>query len=495
MNKKGNLYEGTVTLGLGHSLIYNNAQEVVPISQLENFEQAYQSFGLYGMMTDDSISQLESTTGNSNGDTDENFIYPIFRGLSQTIVRKKWDPIDFTKKGVLENSLDLLVGQTVYTDHYAYVGNQVGVIIKAFWDKGYTTDGVKVPPGINIQLKIDAKNNKKLADSLTMDPPALHSNSVTVGFTWEQSHPNLSFDDFRSKVGQFDDKGELIRRVATSIKAYTETSIVSHGADPYAKIVGADGKIQNPRIAQSMDSFSYEGPSKTSFHFMSFKDKESFGLPTIPNEPDNTNIDETTKKLKMKKEHLLLLATLAGYSISEEVQGLDEEEFSAQFDMEAFEAHLLENPVDAQAMLSAQAELEAAQAEIDKLKTENASLKEATPPAPAVSFDQEEFELIRTERIEEISRVYSLIKGEEPTDSLKANWNKSNLSSLKVLEETYKEQLEAKFPAKCSNCGSTSLTRATSTPETPEGRSSSEVEQFSMENPIDIVNFVKSTSK
>ena len=45
-----------------------------------------------------------------------------------------------------------------------------------------------------------------------MDPPAIHSNSVTVRFSWEKSHPELTDQQFYDKIGSYDKDGKLIKR-------------------------------------------------------------------------------------------------------------------------------------------------------------------------------------------------------------------------------------------------------------------------------------------
>ena len=50
-------------------------------------------------------------------------------------------------------------------------------------------------------------------------------------------------------MGGFDDKGKLIQRIVNQILNYHETSIVSHGADPFAQKINDQGKINNPLYA------------------------------------------------------------------------------------------------------------------------------------------------------------------------------------------------------------------------------------------------------
>lgn len=83
-----------------------------------------------------------------------------------------------------------------------------------------------------------------------MEPPSIHSNSVTVQFKWDKSHPQMEDNEFYQKLGTYDSKGVMVRRMVTEIVRYLETSLVSHGADSFAQKIGSDGKIINPTFAK-----------------------------------------------------------------------------------------------------------------------------------------------------------------------------------------------------------------------------------------------------
>jgi hypothetical protein len=64
----------------------------------------------------------------------------------------------------------------------------------------------------------------------------LFSNSVTVVFDWKPSHNYDSQYEFRKAVGTLHKDGTMVRRIATTIIGYRESSVVFLGADPYAKM-------------------------------------------------------------------------------------------------------------------------------------------------------------------------------------------------------------------------------------------------------------------
>ena len=91
-------------------------------------------------------------------------------------------------RDVLKKSMQMLIGQTINIDHEIAVGNAIGAVSEVFWQPAYKTkSGIEVPAGINAVLKIDGKSNPRIARGVMMDPPSIHSNSVTVRFKWEPS--------------------------------------------------------------------------------------------------------------------------------------------------------------------------------------------------------------------------------------------------------------------------------------------------------------------
>lgn len=163
---------------------------------------------------------------------DGDFVYKNFRALSQTLV--KCYSLDYSTPGVLEDAVSQLAGQTVYKNHYFYdVEKWVGVITQSTWDAaGEQSGGV---PGINVEIAVDALMNPRIARGLTMKPPAIHSFSLTVMFTFEFSHPDLVEQGrFWSLLGE-EVEGEIVRLIVTKILQVWEGSLVFQGADELAK--------------------------------------------------------------------------------------------------------------------------------------------------------------------------------------------------------------------------------------------------------------------
>lgn len=451
--------EDKIVLSAGHSLITGSVPEFIGKYSSEDKKpkvdrSVLESLGLFEVATpnfqtyypDVNVQELVK---------DENYVHPIFRALSEVIVRKNYDPIDFTKNGVLKASMNKLVGQTVYPNHEAMIGNEIGAVKRVFWEESYKTEGLTIPAGINAEFKINAKAHPKIASGILSDPPEIHSNSVTVFFAWEPSHKNMNAEEFRYRVGTYDDKGQLIRRIVTEIKRFNETSLVPHGADPFAQLV-KNGKINNAQYAYDRDSLS-EGDGKIKRFFgFSYKDDIDTVLlsdnPTIPSSSNNEN----PKVNKMDKELILLLALASGIELDSEVQSLSDDEFKEKFDLEAFKAEVASKKESLTELVSSSTKKDQ---KITELEAEVQQLKEAGNNSEGKLTDVQTSKInladkVVSETLAEVQRLYKLVAGDKPQQSILDTLAASDYNTLRVFEQTYKTQLEDKFPATCSSCGS-----------------------------------------
>jgi hypothetical protein len=455
------MHKGTVRLGSGHSLIIGHAPQLsllTPPTEAE-IKSRVESFGLFNMATPDSVSYYKDVSAEDLVPKPDDYVRPLFRALSETIVRKTYDPIDFGhEKGVLKDSMNKLLGQTIYGNHEAYQGNEKGVVSKVMWDEGYKIGGVKVPAGFNFEAMVDGKIHTKLARELMSDPPTVHSNSVTVQFGWKQSHPKLSFDDFRGKVGTFDDRGELIRRVVNEIYLYNETSFVAHGADPFAQILDKSGKIINPGYAGSRDSFS---EAKHVTTFFGFDWKDSFSEVTIPKDHKITengdNPDNKKPRKKMKLELALMMAALAGITIPENQRTLNQEAFDEAFDEDAFTTSILEKQAELQELPTKVANLEEQIVTLTEEKTSLETFKTENEPKLALVKD---IEPMKTALLAEVIRDNALITGKATTAEMKATFESADVKTLQAFKTQFGEQLDGKFPMECTSCGGHEIARA-----------------------------------
>jgi len=183
---------------------------------------------------------------------EEDFLPYPFRHLSATIVGGgTWKATEFPEK-VLKPAAPMLSYRPVYVNHNLEISNIVAGIGKTKWTPGFTApDGTKVPGGIDGPIFVDGKLHPDICRKLSAFPvPHIQSVSVTVVFEWEPSHTfeNREGEEdlwlFEMRIGQMVD-GEMVRRVATKIIEFYETSLVWLGADPFAKIMDTEGNLLN----------------------------------------------------------------------------------------------------------------------------------------------------------------------------------------------------------------------------------------------------------
>lgn len=294
-----------LTVGQGHTIMAGYVPSVIkPEEFSENFykwskisKESVEKLGFFGSDIDYNTYYPDLKAEDLKPKDDE-FIEPMFRLLSATIVSKNYNPTDFSAPGVLKASMKMLLGQTVNCDHSTDIGNAIGSVSQVIWQEAYKEGNFTIPAGINGVLKIDGKANPRIARGILMDPPSIHSNSVTVQFKWDKSHPELDDREFYEKLGTYDAKGNMVRRMVTEVVRYLETSLVSHGADTFAQKIGSDGKIINPDFAKrTWNSYSeYNEDRSKNFYFFDYKsDINSYQENNDTTELNNINISQTNK--------------------------------------------------------------------------------------------------------------------------------------------------------------------------------------------------------
>lgn len=470
-----NINTDVVRLGVGHALILGNLPEAVKLEQLnkilmEQSQADIASFGLFEASSPNYTTFYPEVTPEMLMPKEDEFIKPVFRALSEVIVHKKYNPIDFGQNGVLRDSMKLLKGQTVNMDHETMTGNAVGAVAEVSWEEGYKVGDVNVPAGINAVLKIDGKSNPRIARAIQMDPPSIHSTSVTVEFEFEQSHPKMPREEFYSKLGTFDEKGVLIRRVVTKVKRYHEISLVNHGADPFAQLIKKDGKINNPKFAHITYNNAQEEKIIGNYFFMDFKrlgDKDYTDIVLNSAIPDDfNNNDTTTQNSESMKQILLALAAAYGLSYS-----LGENEELTAEQLEAIKTAALRAKTDGETASSQLAEktnaLTALQAKYDELSAQSGEITKL------VEFKNEQITALRTRVI----NTLNIITNNAPAAGIVDNINKTtDFAALQAMLTTYEQQLEEKMPATCKDCGSKEISRASAQAKpTNEGEGKTEL--------------------
>ncbi len=170
---------------------------------------------------------------------DQDYIRVTFRLLTATMANAhNWGATDFSDEDVLKESVELIIGKPAYLDHNMWsVTNNIGVIESAYWvEEAVDSMGNTIPAGIEGVFKVDAKKWPDIARDLQAEIPSIQSASVTVKFEYVPSHQFEYKSDFWWEIGEIQDDGRMCCRKATKILDYHEASLVSLGADPFAKI-------------------------------------------------------------------------------------------------------------------------------------------------------------------------------------------------------------------------------------------------------------------
>jgi len=463
------------TFTVAHNLMTNKFPKGVGLEGFSEFLGSSKAnpnvdlntFGLFDVSSPDFSKYYPEVTPEDLKPSDADFVYPIYRALSEVVVNK-YGPIDFSTPGVLKKSMKKLQGQAVFPNHDCNVGNELGVVIECAWQEEKTYEGVKVPAGFNARLKLDGKSNPKTIRGVMMDPPAVHSTSVGVTYKWEKSHPEMEDNDFWNKLGSYDKEGTLIRRVVTEIVAYHEISFVTHGADPYAQKINEEGGINNPKYAKGQSQFTEED-FKTMAHFMDFKEPDTIHfigktkldaeitIPTESNKTHTWNFDNPLKTSTMNKEFLAFLVATFGLATD-----TTEEKLS-----EVLKAKL-------PTLLASETSLAKVQKELSDLKAkypEGSVLMttEDSTKLEALKKVEDKFKAIETATREEAVKFYTLTVG--GADKADANMikliNESPYESLTVLHSQYKKTVDESFVATCQDCNSTNVKRNSSLGTTP----------------------------
>ena len=458
-----NIFISSMVLGADHSIMVNNVPTGV---KLDAFSEKYfeaakktpeslEKFGLFGSNIDYNTYYPNAEPADFDPAKDE-FIEPVFRLLSACIVSKNYMPTEFSEE-VIKASMPLMVGQTVNCDHSTDIGNAIGSVKEVAWQDAYTEGGKRIPGGMNGVLKIDAKANPRIARGINMDPPSIHSNSVTVQFEWKPSHNFKDPYEFWDKLGTYDDKGELVRRIVTKIISYKETSLVSHGADPYAQKI-EKGKIINPGYADSVyNSFSEQIKEKMSRNVShwSFKEVEAVGYNHNTSKNNNegeqqSSTIQTLKQNSMPEALQQFLDQLFGEGMISLSEGATA---STELAITEIKRLITENTSLSAKVADNDSTITSLNEQIDTLKNE------AKVNAPFIEMGKTHFNEVKEATLASYKK---LSDGKEDANIITLIEGIDSLVTLKAMKKSYEDQLEEKFPLHCADCGSRNVNRASS---------------------------------
>ena len=476
--RKNTQHLDSMVIGAGHTIMLGNVPDPVLDDKAHLLKlsdnilawrgtsrESVEAYGLFGSDIDYNVYYPDLNLKDLTP-KEEEFINPMFRLLSATIVSKNYNPTDFSLPGVLRDSMPLLLGQTVNCDHSTDIGNAIGAVSKVTWQESYKAEnGFVIPAGINGILKIDGKANPRIARGILMDPPSIHSNSVTVQFKWEKSHPDMEDRDFYEKLGTYDAKGQMVRRMVTEIVRYMETSLVSHGADSFAQKIGDNGHIINPTYAQrAWGSYKeYEDDKSKQYFFYDIKqDVDSYQEKSDDTQVSLNNNEEKSNSLKkenMNQELKEFLEKLFGanmLTLGEGKEATQEEAIALIQGLVTDKASLTEQVTNLTTEKTQLAE------KVTALEAEVVSLK------PNAAIGETYIKSLRETAVANFKKMQGdKFDAEDPIVTM-LNAETTGVSTLEALNKSYEQRLEELFPVKCNKCGSKDVGRASSIHENQE---------------------------
>lgn len=460
-------FEDTITLLSGSNLIMGHCPKKLKmrqiarkISEQPTSKRDFIKNGLFDANTANYNTYYPDVSEKDLAPKEKDFINPIFRALSKVVVHRDWNPVDFGQDNILKNSRALLYGQTVNVDHEIAVGNAIGAVSAVFWQEEYkTSGGIIVPGGINSRLKIDGKSHPRIARAVMMDPPAIHSTSVTVRFMWTKSHPDMSDESFFKQLGGFDKDGKLIRRIATEVRQYPEISLVSHGADPFAQRVGKNGEINNPQYAATeMNSAKAAKQRKAQKYFafdyktdLIYNSKKS----TIPKKSNTKSQTGMKSKTSLQSPVIVLLALHLGLT-------LDAKDPNSKDNRQKISQALKAMKKKSGMVKELKNQLAERDSEVAKATKQISNLKKKMGKVELLEkFKTRTVGKVRKETI----RNYTLSVQGNTDEKIMKMLNSTDLKTLEGLNATYTVELEKKFPAACGDCGGNNISRSSAVAE------------------------------
>jgi hypothetical protein len=364
---------------------------------------------------------------------ESDYIHVPIRALTATSVQGGIIDFGYNKGKALKEAVPMFNGLTVFKDHEWSVDKWLGLTSGAYWDE--ITPGA--PPGVNMMLDVDSVADPKAARGLLTG--ALNSGSVTIKFDYEQSHPDLSKDDFLMQLGDTVN-GQVVRALVTKVTRLMEYSVVWQGADHFAKVIGDDGKIHTP--GQSSNSLSLN-PSQEN---PEMDLKQLCVLLGLTNLGDNVTLDAVGAAVKSQNITATALAEAVTAKTTAEASLA-----TAQTELSAEKTKVTELTESVNKLTT---DLAASTTQATTLQNK---VKELTTLAEVGTT------FLATTRTEAL-RLYNLVENDKGSDSMRALIQGSDLSVAQSFVTSYKDRAEQVAPLKCTACGSTQLSRGNAIP-------------------------------
>ena len=401
----------------------------------------------------------------------------MYRQISATIVgENSWKATDFSKGNVLKKSTQMLHKRPAYREHWAYVGNAIGQVLNPTWQNAYTNSaGQEIPAGIDAEFAMNKEmpSLQELIMHMSSAYNPYDAASVGVVFEWEASHKFESMWDFYDNIGteieDEDGKVTMVRRIATKILEYQESSLVSFGADFFARQKDGKNEVKYSRedvmggisLKQEDPFFKSEFDEKGKYYVFS----SALNYSKLESKDKELNSDRDKKTTPMKTEKLIGFAlTLLGAS---SVEDLDEANIPQEVAEGVTYAKLLE---ESNKVTSLEADVATSKTSLATLKSEKEALdtKVVTLTKSLTTEQQKNEQLTETIEANKAKVVYADKYREDLVEKAKALYtakNEGDVSDVLLAEfetndiPTLEEKVklfggDIGFSGSCAKCGS-----------------------------------------
>jgi hypothetical protein len=364
------------------------------------------------------------------------FVRRAFRLLSaNTIVGAySYKAVEFPAD-VLKAATKKLEGKPALIDHAQYsVKGAVGIIEKVQWQDAFINeDGEYVPAGIIGVYRIDAKSHTDIARALMSEPPTIQGSSVGLEFEYKPSHvfhdsngdeDHWMFHWNLGKMMSVNGKEEMVRRIATNIIDFDESSLVNFPADVYAKALDSNGNPINVKRGLAIDT-------NTDFNFTSTEQKEAY----------KAEVEQKGERIVMSTK------------FHQDLTPKDTETLFLAMKSE-FEQKLKDEKEATKTLLSEKANLEA---KVKNLETEVLSKETTLQEVQTLhTKTQEQLQSIQTAKREELKGLYrkSLKASEQVSEYILGLIDKAPYNELSELAQGFGLKLQEEFAMCCKSCGS-----------------------------------------
>lgn len=465
--------------GKGKLCLFNIQGEVERQLQIAARERLFESLGL-AKPEKKTLQRFDIPIIPKQGD----FMLFPFRQLSATIVGAgTYKATDFSKDNVLKRSTPLLMGRPAYLNHMQIVGKEVGTIGDPEWSGGYkNSKGEPVPAGIEAPFVIDSVLEPELCRKMSSPISPIDSCSVTVIFEWEASHEFERDGDFYWHLGETIDD-EMVRRIATKIIAYEESSLVWLGADPFAKMLDDKGQVINidkagafakHKLADNPDQAKYDPERK--FYVFDCLDSEKFLhlSKSIAKfiEPKTENV------INMNEELLAFLAAKFGCTVEELKTGKFDKAKAEKFTIVAADSFAKmktseDFEKEVQAKAAAETKITTLTSEVETLKADKTKLEgEKASLAPMATVGTN----VLTAAKDEAKRIYGIFSKGKPDATITAEIEgETDFTKLEKKIEMWGGKAVSEFGGSCAKCGHKEIKFRNSVPK--EGGEGGEKEE------------------